>query len=196
MFKALYTWMGSRVYTKHGTLMLGILFYLEAMVFILPTDPMLIVYCIERRSRAFWYATVATVCSVLGGVTGYIIGYYLWQHAGEAIIHNAWLNLIIKPDDFYYLCDLYKEHEFLAIFIAGFTPVPYKAATFTAGFCGLAIIPFIVCSFLARGARFYLYAIAISIWGKQIKEYIDRYFNLIVVCIPILIALCIWLCRR
>lgn len=196
MFKALYSWMGSRVYTPYATPILAVLFYLEAMVFIIPTDPMLIVYCIERQSRAFWYATVAMVSSVLGGVTGYIIGYLLWHYAGQAIIHNAWLNMIIKPDDFYYLCNLYQKHEYIAILIAGFTPIPYKAATFTAGFCHLSLMPFILCSLLARGARFYLYAIAISLWGKQIKEYIDRYFALIVVSIPVLIALFIWLCKH
>ena len=195
MFKSLYKWMGSRVHRKHADLILVILFFFEALIFIIPTDPMLIIYCIERRNNAIWYALLATIGSVLGGITGYIIGYILWQSAGQAIIHNQWINMILKPADFYYLCDMYKEHEYLAIFIAGFTPVPYKAATFTAGFCSLAFVPFVLCSIIARGSRFLIYAITITIWGEQIKEYIDRYFNLLVLSIIVLIAFSIWLCK-
>lgn len=188
--------MESYVDTKHADAMLCFLFYLEALIFIIPTDPMLIVYCLERPRKAFWYAFLATLGSVLGGITGYIIGATIWQSAGQAIINNAWVNLIIKPDDFYYLCELYKEHEYMAIFIAGFTPVPYKAATFTAGFCNLAFIPFVICSIIARGARFLIYAVTITIWGKQIKEYIDRFFNLLVLLIIVLIAGTIWFCKQ
>ncbi|MEX0849834.1 MAG: VTT domain-containing protein [Candidatus Dependentiae bacterium] len=196
MFKSWYKWMGSRVHSKFADIILVILFYFEALIFIIPTDPMLIIYCIERRDRAYWYAFLATVGSVLGGMTGYAIGYYIWQYYGQSIIHNPFVNVILKPSDFYYLCDLYKEHEYLAIFIAGFTPVPYKAATFTAGFCQLAFMPFVLCSFIARGARFLIYAVVISIWGEQIKKYIDRYFGLLVLLIIVLISGSIWLCRN
>jgi membrane protein YqaA with SNARE-associated domain len=188
--------MGSCVHKRHADLLLTVLFYFEALIFFLPTDPMLIIYCIERRQKAFWYAFIATVGSVLGGMTGYLIGYWLWESYGQVIIHSRFVSMILNPQDFKYLCNMYKEHEYLAIFIAGFTPVPYKAATFTAGFCKLGFIPFVVCSFIARGARFFLYAIVISIWGEKIKEYLDRYFNLLVVLIILLISGSIWLCRQ
>lgn len=196
MLKRIYKWMESCVHKKYAQSLLFILFYFEALIFILPTDPMLIVYCLEERKNAYWYALLATVASVLGGITGYIIGYTLWQSIGQEIIHNCWVNIFLKPQDFYYLCDLYKDHEYFAIFIAGFTPVPYKAATFTAGFCNLAFIPFVICSCIARGARFFLYAITITIWGVQIKKYIDRFFNLFVILIVILITLSLWLWKH
>ncbi len=192
MLRSLYLWMNTCVYKKHADIILTVLFFLEALIFIIPTDPMLIMYCIEKRQQAFWYAFIATVGSVLGGITGYIIGYLLWGYAGEAIIHNPLINLVLKPSQFYYLCDLYHKHACFAIFIAGFTPVPYKAATLTAGFCHIALAPFILCSILARGARFFLYAIAITWWGQQIKEYIDRFFNLFVLLIVIIIMLSVW----
>ncbi len=195
MLKSLYKWMGSRVHSKHADLILTLLFYFEALIFIIPTDPMLIIYCIERRDKAYWYALLAAIGSVLGGMTGYAIGYWIWQDYGQNIIHSTWVNMVFKPADFYYLCNLYKQHEYLAIFIAGFTPVPYKAATFTAGFCQLAFLPFVLCSFIARGARFLIYAVIISIWGEQIKKYIDRYFNLLVLLVVVLISVSIWLCK-
>ena len=188
--------MGASVHKPHAELLLTVLFYLESLIFFIPTDAMLIIYCIERRKKAYWYAFIATIASVLGGITGYLIGYWLWQYHGHAIINSKLVSMVLKPEDFSYLCELYKEHEYLAIFIAGFTPVPYKAATFTAGFCSLSFLPFVLCSFLARGARFFLYAIVISIWGEKIKEYLDRYFNLLVVLVISLISVSIWLCKR
>jgi len=193
--KRVYDWMGNRVYSRYGDVILGALFFLEAIFFI-PTDPMLIMYCIERRNKAYYYATIATVCSVLGGLTGYYIGYTLWQTMGQQIIHHPMVSYIMTPQTFTRLCGLYKKYEAMAILAAAFTPIPYKAATLTAGFCNLAIMPFIIASIIGRGARFFLYAITISIWGKQIKQYIDRYFNLLVLCAMIVIGLAIWLMQR
>ena len=193
--RKLYDWMGTRVHSKHADLILGVLFYLEA-IFFLPTDPMLIIYCIERRDKAYRYATIATLSSVLGGFTGYYIGYWLWIHAGQQIIHNPFVAYVMSPETFTRLCVLYKKYEAVAILAAAFTPIPYKAATLTAGFCNLALMPFLIASLIGRGARFFLYAVTISIWGKQIKEYIDRYFNLLVVFAMILISGAIWLMKR
>lgn len=195
MLRSLYLWMNTCVYKKHADIILTVLFFLEALIFIIPTDPMLIMYCIEKRQQAFWYAFIATIGSVLGGITGYLIGYILWGYAGQAIIHNFWINLIVTPEKIYQACELYKQHACFAILIAGFTPVPYKAATLTAGFCNIALAPFIICSIVSRGARFFIYAITISLWGQQIKEYIDRFFNLFVLLIVIIMTLIIWLCK-
>lgn len=193
--KRVYDWMGNRVYSPYGDVILGALFYLEAIFFI-PTDPMLIIYCIERRDKAYYYATIATVCSVLGGLTGYYIGYTLWLTMGQQIIHHPMVSYIMTPATFNHLCGLYKKYESLAILAAAFTPIPYKAATLTAGFCNLSLMPFIIASIIGRGARFYLYAITISIWGKQIKQYIDRYFNLLVLFAMTVIGIAIWLMQR
>jgi len=193
--RKIYDWMGNQVHSRYADVTLGVLFYLEAIFFI-PTDPMLIIYCIERRDRAYYYATIATLCSVIGGLTGYFIGYGLWQTVGQQIIHNPLVSYVMTPATFHHLCGLYKKYEALAILAAAFTPIPYKAATLTAGFCNLSLMPFIIASLIGRGARFYLYAITISIWGKQIKQYIDRYFNLLVLCAMVLIAGAIWLMQK
>lgn len=193
--RRMYDWMGTQVYSPYATPMLALLFYLEAIIF-LPTDPMLIVYCIERRDKAYFYATVATLSSVLGGLTGYGIGFMLWHSVGPQIIHSSVVNYIMTPDMFHYLKSLYQQYEGWAILVAAFTPIPYKAATLSAGFCNLSLAPFIIASLIGRGARFYLYAITISIWGKQIKEYIDRYFNLLVLLAMILILGAVWLIKH
>ncbi len=189
--KRLYDWMGNRVYSPYADYILGFLFFLEA-IFFLPTDPMLILYCINRQNRAMTYATIATFGSVLGGITGYWIGATLWHMAGEAIIHNRIINVVLTPNMFNYLSDQYQKYEWWAILVAGFTPVPYKAATLTAGFCKLSFGPFVLCSLIARGARFYLLAFIIQLFGDKIRESIDRYFNIIIGLTTIVIIATIW----
>lgn len=186
--------MGKQVHSPHADLILGVLFYLEA-IFFLPTDPMLILYCIERREKSFRYATIATIASVLGGLTSYALGYCLWYFAGETIITNSFVNRFIAPDMFLYLCEQYRLYDHWAILVAGFTPIPYKAATFTAGFCSLSLLPFTIYSAIARGARFYLVALLIKVWGAQMKECIDRYFNLLVMLVMLIVGAMIWFVR-
>lgn len=186
--------MGTQVYSPHANLFLGVLFYLEA-IFFLPTDPVLVLYCIERQNKAYRYAAIATFASVLGGVTGYFIGLFLWNHFGQAIIHNSIINYIVSPSTFTYLSEQYQHYDWIAILIAGFTPIPYKAATLTAGFFKLAFIPFVFCSIIARGARFFLLAGTIKLFGPQMKKSIDRYFNIMVILTMVVIGLILWFFR-
>ncbi len=194
MLRKLYRWMGRQVYSPYAEPILCFLFYLEA-IFFLPTDPMLIVYCIERQDKAYRYATIALIGSVLGGLTGYLIGYFLWDYAGSAILKNPFISYVLTQERFEYLCAQYRYYEVYAILVAGFTPVPYKAATLTAGICKLPLIPFIFASIIARGSRFFLLAMLIRKFGTQIRKYIDRYFNLLVLLVLIIIAVSIWMCK-
>lgn len=193
--KKVYVWMSQQVYSPYAGYMLGLMFYIEA-VFFLPTDPILVLYCLERRDRALWYATIATIGSVLGALTSYAIGYYVWENAGEAIIHQSFLNRYVKPETFLYLCDRYRTYESFAILMAGFIPVvPFKAVTFTAGFCKLSLFPFTVYSSIVRGVRFFLVALLIKIWGAQMKEFIDRYFGLLVALVVLVVGVIVWFIR-
>ncbi len=189
--KKLYDWMASCVYSPYADITLGFLFFLEA-IFFLPTDPMLIVYCINRQEKAFRYATIATISSVLGGITSYLIGAMLWDIAGEQIIHNKIINYVLSPATFTHLSQRFRQHEWSAILIAGFTPIPYKAATLTAGFCKISLIPFVLCSVIARGARFYLLAATIKILGVHIQQSINRYFNIMIGLTMLAIIFSLW----
>jgi len=187
--------MGAKVHSRYADHLLGFLFFLEAIFFI-PVDPILIFFCLERPERALRYAAISTIFSTLGGLTGYLIGLILWEWVGPQVVHSKIVTSIVSPEMFDYLCKQYDLYAHWAILIAGFTPVPYKAATLSAGFCKISLVPFIICSIISRGARFYLLAIVIKIWGKQIRRYIDRYFNLLVLLTVILIVGTIWLIKR
>ena len=187
MLKRIYIRLGNYVASPYADYILALLCYIEALFFF-PVDPLLMLYCLENRSKSLYYATIATISSVAGGTTGYFIGYTLWESFGQRMVF-----MFFTPDQFSYAVNLLKSHEALAIFIGGFTPIPYKLFTLCAGFCKLSLTSFILFSLLSRGARFFLIAGIIQIWGDPIKEYIDRYFNFLVVLITGIVALTVWM---
>ncbi|MBX9830978.1 VTT domain-containing protein [Candidatus Babeliales bacterium] len=182
--KRIYDWMGSKVEHPHANWWLFGLFFIESSFFFIPVDPLLILFCVHNRKRSFFYASVATVASVLGGMFGYLIGSTLWDSIGFKLV--SW---IISEATFNHVVAQYSLYESWAVFIAGFTPIPYKAVTISAGFCKLPFMPFVGYSILARGARFFLVAGAIRKWGVAIKRFIDDYFNYLVVAFTILLIL-------
>lgn len=188
ILKRMYYWCGQQVHTVYAVPLLAFLFFIEAIFFV-PVDPLLILYCIEDRFQAFYFATVATLSSVAGGLMGYLIGYAIWESCGRALV-----GFVFSPETFQHALHQFERYESWAVLIAGFTPLPYKAVTLSAGFCKLPIIPFVIFSLLGRGARFFLIAASIRIWGQQIKEYIDRYFNILVLLFTVLVIGICWWC--
>ena len=187
-----YEWMGSTIHSPYADAILGFLFYIEA-IFFLPTDPLLILYCLERRNRALTYATIALIGSVCGGMTSYWLGATLWHAYGEQIIHHPIVNYVMTPAMFYRLAAQYQKHQWFAVCIAGFMPIPYKATTLAAGFCRISFVPFVICSLIARGSRFYLLALICKLWGERLKGSVQKYFSLILLFAVILIILTVWL---
>jgi membrane protein YqaA with SNARE-associated domain len=171
MIKKLYDWLGTQVNSRYALSFLAILSFLESIL-CPPVAPVLILFCIENKRKAFWYATITTVFSVLGGIVSYYIGFGLWHVIGQKIISYT-----TTPEMFEHLVSQYQKYETWAVLVGSFAPVPYKALAITAGFCNLKILPFIFYSLIGRGARYYLVAIALSLWGDQIKLCIDRWFN-------------------
>ncbi len=190
MLKKLYDWLGKQVHSPYAVPLLAALFFIEAIFFV-PVDPILMLYCMEYQQRSLYFALIATIASVLGGITGYFIGAALWATVGQALVLH-----ILSQATFDHAVEQFKEHQNWAVLIAGFTPVPYKAVTLGAGFCKLPLVPFIINSFISRGARFFLIAGIISIWGVHMKKYIDRYFNLLAVLFVVLVGLSMWFFMR
>lgn len=182
MIRRAYDWFGKKVHSPYALVWLIGFFFLEASVFFIPVDPLLILFCIENSKRSFWYATVATLASVIGGMFGYLIGSVMWDSIGSTIVR--WL---ISEHTFSNVVQKYSLYQAWAVFIAGFTPVPYKAVTISAGFCKLPFVPFVWYSLLARASRFFLVSGAIYLWGEKIKVIIDEYFNYLVVAFTILL---------
>jgi membrane protein YqaA with SNARE-associated domain len=131
---------------------------------------------LERRARAWWYATVSTVASVLGGMLGYVIGLWLWQSLDQIFYKYI---PGFTPEVFAKVQHWYQEHDVLIVFIAAFTPIPYKVFTIAGGVCAISFPMFVAASAIGRGARFFLVAALMWWFGPPIRAFIDRYFNLL-----------------
>lgn len=168
--KQLYQWMGQQVHNKHATKLFSLLSFIEGFFFV-PLGTLLVIYCLAKREKAFMYAAIATVLSVLGGVVGYLVGLLLW----EAFSGNI-LNYLITPEHFAYLKSLYATYQSWTIFLATLMPIPFKAVSISAGFCKIPVINFVILSMMGRGLRFFALASSVYIWGDKINQIIDKYF--------------------
>jgi membrane protein YqaA with SNARE-associated domain len=151
---------------------LAFISFLESSIFPIPPDVLLIPLILADRRRAFWYAGVCTVSSVVGGWVGYAIGYELFELVGQRVIDFYHLN-----DSFAAFRDTFNEYGLWIILGKGATPFPYKLITITAGLTHFDFATFTIASIVTRGARFYLLAVLLWYFGEPIRHFIERYLT-------------------
>ena len=158
----------------HAPRYLVLLTVAESSFFPVPPDVMLAPMVLARRDRAWYFAALTTGASVLGGLFGYLIGMYLYAQVGEYLVqfYNA-------EDAFSEIYDWFEAYGIWVILVAGFTPIPYKLFTITAGILSMALIPFLLFSLIGRGARFFLVAALIFWGGEPLERMIQKYVDLI-----------------
>jgi membrane protein YqaA with SNARE-associated domain len=176
LLRRLYHWTLALAERPFAPWALGGVSFAESSFFPIPPDVMLIPMCLAQPKRAFWYATICTAASVLGGIAGYAIGYLLFDTVGHFLI-----NLYGYADQLEYFKGAYDQYGHWIIMIAGFTPFPYKVVTIASGFVKYEFIWFILLSVLTRGARFYLVAFLLYMWGDWARDFIERRFELLTV---------------
>jgi membrane protein YqaA with SNARE-associated domain len=168
---------------RHGEWILFLIAFVESSFFPIPPDVFLIAMCVAIPAKAFRYAFICSVGSVLGGALGYGLGFWFMDGIGMSIID--WYGFTEK----YGLVQHYfKEYDVWIVGTAGFTPIPYKLFTITAGVVHANFVTFMVVSLLARAARFFLVAGLIWKFGPQIRYFINRYFNILSIGFVILLA--------
>ena len=181
--KSIYNWTLSKAEHKYSKWILSIVSFAESSFFPIPADILLIPMIIAKKSKAWFYAFICTLSSVLGGVAGYAIGYYFYNSIGILIIDTYNLS-----DYFITFEKYYNTYGFFIVLGAGFTPFPYKFITIASGVFSLNIFLFIITSILARGLRFYLLAVLLFIFGDKIKLLIEKYFNLLAILFFIILV--------
>lgn len=175
--RRLYNWVLSWADTQHGPLALGTLSFAESSFFPIPPDPLLIALCLGKPRRSFWFATICSAGSVLGGVAGYLIGWGIWS-----LVQGFFFTYVpgVSPETFASVGELYERWNFWAVFMGGFTPLPYKVFTLAAGVFKISLPIFIVASMVSRSARFFILGGLVYFFGPGIKGFIDRYFDRLV----------------
>ena len=181
LLKKLYNWVLSWAHKKYSSAALFILAFSESSFFPIPPDILQIALSVSKPKKSFFYALIASVGSVLGGIFGYFIGLFLFDTIGSLII-----NSLGYQAQFNTVGDLYKSYAFLAILVSAFTPIPYKVFTIAAGFWQVGLFPLIAASIIGRSARFFLVASLIYFFGPKIKEFVDKYFNILTIIFIVL----------
>ena len=176
LFRRMYDWVLSFADKPYGAWALFAIAFAESSFFPIPPDPLLIALALGAPKRALYYAGICTLGSVTGGMAGYAIGWGVWES-----VDTFFYSYVpgISPEGFEHVRGLYDQYDFWAIFLAGFTPIPYKLFTISAGVFQISFPVFVVASITSRAARFFIVAGLIWKFGPPIKAFIDKYFDLL-----------------
>lgn len=183
MLRRLYDWVLGWADRPGGSWALFIIAFCESSFFPIPPDILLIALAVGKPAKAFRFALICSAGSVLGAVVGYVIGMQFMDIAGHHIIE--FYHLTEKMD---YLASLFNQYDAWAISIAGFTPLPFKLFTISAGLFHINLPIFILASTFSRTLRFMILAALIFLFGAGIKRFIDTYFNSLAVAFTVLLV--------
>ena len=176
---------------RHAERYLGAMSFAESSFFPIPVDVMLAPMCLADRERWIRFATIATVFSVLGGLAGYAIGWGMF----EAI--EPWLSTSHYWDAYVTARRWFDDYGVWVVFVAGFSPIPYKVFTIAAGVAALNLPAFFIGSLIGRAARFFLVAGLVRLGGERfeasLRTHVERIGWAVVVITVIVIA---WLMMR
>ncbi|WP_426358270.1 YqaA family protein [Pseudocolwellia sp. HL-MZ19] len=173
IFSALYDWTLKWAKHKFAPYILAVLSFTESVIFPIPPDVLLAPMVLSKPEKAWRFASLTTIASVLGGVCGYILGYLMFE---------PWIQPIITDLGYQHRFDQvmawFSQYGIWVVFLAGFSPVPYKLFTVSAGLLQMAFIPFLIASAIGRGMRFFLVAGLIK-WGgvameEKLRQWADR----------------------
>ena len=174
MLRRLYDWTLRLAERPSAPYALGTVSFAESSFFPIPPDVMLVPMALARPDRAWFYAGLCTVTSVLGGLLGYAIGALLFDSVGQWVFRLYGLE---KGAEAFRAS--YASYGHWVILLKGLTPIPYKLVTITSGFAAYDLFWFVVLSIITRGARFGMYAVLLSRYGAAIKRLLERHLALI-----------------
>lgn len=172
LIRRLYNWTIGWAERPGGAVALFCIAFVEASVFPIPPDVLLLALCVGAPRKSFRFALICSAGSVLGGMFGYLIGYAAW-HA----VKGFFIPYIFSQELFDKVQVLYNQNAFVALLTAAFTPIPYKVFTVAAGVFEVSFFTLVSASVLGRSARFFLVAGFLFLFGPPVKALIEKYFD-------------------
>lgn len=168
-----------------GPAALGAISFAESSFFPIPPDPLLLALCLGAPRRALLFGAICTVGSVLGGMFGYMLGSLAWS--GLETFFFAYVPGV-TPEGFAQVQRWYDQWGFWAVFLAGFTPLPYKVFTLSSGVFSISFPIFLLASTISRGLRFFIVAGLVYFYGPPIARFIDRHFDRLALLFGVLLV--------
>lgn len=184
MIRRLYEWILALAGKPSAPWALGAVAFAESSFFPVPPDVMMVPMAVSRPDRVWFYALIATLASVAGGVLGYAIGALLFDSVGQWVFRVYGLSE--KAATFQ---ESYAAYGHWVILLKGLTPIPFKLVTITSGFAHYDLFWFVVLSLITRGARFFLLAGLLGRYGVQIRGVLDRHLNVVAAIVVAVIIL-------
>ncbi|MFN3746888.1 MAG: YqaA family protein [Hyphomicrobiaceae bacterium] len=182
MLRGLYDWTMRLAAHERARLALFLVAFVESSFFPIPPHAMLVPMVLADRARAWWLATLTTIGSVLGGLAGYAIGYFLYESVGRRV-----LELYGYTEKFALFAAQYNDYGAWIVFFAGVTPFPYKVITIASGVTQLNVAVFMVASIIARALVFFVIAALLYWFGPPIRAFIERRLGLVATVFTIML---------
>ncbi|MEQ1440219.1 YqaA family protein [Fontimonas sp. SYSU GA230001] len=189
VFAPVYDWMLAAARHPHARWYLGAVSVAESSFFPLPPDVMLVPMTLARPRDWAFLALLTTLASVAGGLIGYAIGYFVLDVVLPLIERWGYLAAYRTAAQWF------EQYGVWVVFIAGFTPIPYKIFTISAGAAQMALLPFVVASVIGRGARFFLVAALVRALGPRVEPRLRPYVDVIGWCVLVLVGVGLWFVR-
>ena len=183
LYNKILEWSSSRF----AVIRLATISFLESSILPWPIQDFLLAsMSLKNRSKAFYFAAICTIASVLGGIAGYYIGVYAIVKIGPILANLGYESKIELLKSYFETWDIWF------ILVAGFSPIPYKLFTITAGILGMSIFPFIALSLISRGARYFLISYLVRKFGKRTDAWLNKYIDRLGYALIVIVVLGIW----
>lgn len=191
MLRRLYDWVLEQSRSKYAEWALFWLAFAESSFFPIPPDVLLITMVLAEKQKWVRYFVICLFGSVLGGAAGYFIGLGFWGATSPFFLEH-----VFSEEAFRRVQGLYMRYDFWIVFAAGFTPIPYKVFTITAGVAAIDFPQFVLASIFGRGGRFILVAYLLHKFGAPVRGFIEKYLNYLTIVFTILLIGGFWLVKH
>ncbi|CAK0750933.1 Cytochrome B [Azospirillaceae bacterium] len=174
MLRPLYNWLVERAKRPDAVWWMCAVSFAESSFFPLPPDVLLVPMSLKARERMWWYSTLCSIASVIGGFFGYAVGYYLFESIGRPVI-----DFYQAQDSFAHFQEMFQVYGPWFLILKGVTPIPYKLLAIAAGFANLDFTVFLLCSLVARFSRYYIITALLWYYGPEVEAFIEKRLMLV-----------------
>ena len=180
--RLLYNWTLELANNPRAIWLLGFVSFIEAIFFPIPPDILLIPMILANIQKAWFYAFVATITSVMGGLVGYAVGFLAYSEIAEPLLTS-----LGKQSAMILFSNSINENGFLIVLTAGISPIPFKVVSIMSGFTQMPLLVFLVSAMLGRATRFFVVATLLKYYGETIKSFIETYLGWLFLVFMVLI---------